>query len=367
MARQPLSTEEIRKKLTPEEVIKRMSYYVHEVGNGPKTARDLTLEEIENAFRVLFEGQCSEAQVATFLVAMRIKGSSDDERYGLLNILREYNEAPGFEFEDLLDYSGFHDGRDGELHLSPAIALVAAAAGGRVVLTGGQSRNHNTLHRILLQDVLKKLGISPDNLLQEAGRTLQEVRVGFVDTHRVNRVLNNPHLDRIRLEVGLRTPINTMEISLNPANAPYHIRGMYHPRSKEQIARIMARSGIRRGLMISGLAGSGEVPTHKPAEAYEIREGQVRTFTLNPSDYGFAKGKRSDLIAETAGEQARILEGILQGEGEGTLRDMTILNAGLVLYTSEVAPSIEAGIESARQALDSGQPLKLLQAWRKSA
>ncbi len=366
MAKKPLSPEEISKPLNDEEIRKRMSFYVHEVGDGPKTARSLTPDEVEQAFRYIFEGKCSEAQTATFLVALRIKGSSDEERYGLLNVLRGYNEPPDFEFSDLLDYSGFYDGRDGELHLSPAIALVAASAGARVVLTGGRSKNNNTLHRMTLQEILQELGVRVNVSLHEVGEILQQVRIGFIDTHQVNRALNNPTLDHIREDVGLRTPINTMEVSLNPANAPYHIRGMFHPGSKEQVARMMARSGIKRGLMLTGIAGSGEIPTYKPAEGYEIIQEQVNSFALDPVSLGFSPGKRAHLISETPKDQAEKLVKILEGRADDTLRDMAILNAAIILYTSEKADSIEGGIKLAQKALDSQEPLSLLEAWRKA-
>lgn len=365
MAKEPLNAGEIRKPLTAQEIRRRMAFYVHEIGNGPKTARDLSLEEVEDAFRLLFEGRCSEAQAAAFLVALRIKGSADDERLGLLNVLREYNEPPAFAFSDLLDYSGFYDGRNRELHLSPAIALVAAAAGARVVLTGGNSRNLNTLHRVLLQGVLRELGVRVDASLHEVGEGLRHAGVGFIDAHMVNRALNNPNMDRIREDVGLRTPLNTMEISLNPANAPYHIRGIFHPRSREQIARIMARCGIKRGLMLSGVAGSGEVLTHRPSEAFEVRGEQVSAFTLDPARFGLEPGSRGDLLSPDARDQSGKLVGILEGKIKGSLRDVVVLNAGLVLHASEKADSIEVGIRSAQAALDSEKPLRLLEAWRK--
>ncbi|MEK6561303.1 MAG: hypothetical protein AABZ07_06175, partial [Nitrospirota bacterium] len=220
--------EEISEVPGSEDIRKRMSFYLAEVGGGHKTSRSLSLKEAEDAFRSIFEGKSSEAQTAAFLIALRIKGSSDEERLGLLNILREYNEEAGFNFHDLLDYSSFYDGRDNEIQLSPVIALVAAAAGARVVLTGGKAKNNNIRNRVTLQDVLKGLGIRVNASLHEVGGHLQHLRIGFIDTHDVNRALNNPDLDRIREDIGLRTPINTIEVSLNPTKAPYHIRGMFH-------------------------------------------------------------------------------------------------------------------------------------------
>lgn len=347
------------------DIRKRMSFYVAEVGGGRKTARDLSLGEAEEAFHYIFEGRCSEAQTAAFLIALRIKGSSDDERLGLLNVLREYNEETNFKFSDLLDYSSFYDGRDGELHLAPVIALVAASAGARVVLTGGRAKNNNSMHRITLQDVLQGLGIRVNTTLDEVSKHLQLLRIGFIDTHEVNGALNNQNLDRIREDIGLRTSINTMEISLNPANAPYHIRGMFHPGSMEQIARIMTMSGIERGLMLSGIGGSGEVPTYKTAKGFEVLQGKVNPFTLDPSSLGFPPGDRSHIIALDVGAQVEKLLKILEGNAEETLRDMTVLNAGLILYTSEKVNSIEDGIRLSREVLDSKETLRLLEAWKK--
>lgn len=366
MARKPLTSEQLAQTLSDEEITKRMSFWVHEVGNGKKTARDLTLAEVEQAIRYILDGKSSEAQTGVFLVAMRIKGSSDDERFGFLNVLRDYNEPANFQFPDLLDYSSFYDGRDGELHFSPAIALVAAAAGARVVLTTGDSRNNNTLHRILLQDVLQALGIRVNRSLQEVGKGLESLKVGVVNTHLVNKALNNPDLLRIRRDIGLRTPLDTMEISLNPANARYHIRGLFHPRSKDQIPRIMVRSGITRGLMIRGIAGSGEASTHMSSEVFEVIGSEVRTFTLDPTQSGLSKGRMEDITSADVKDQAEKTVRILEGKAEGTLRDITVLNAGLVLYTSEKAESIEKGIALAGQALRSKEPLRLLNAWRKA-
>lgn len=365
MARNPLSPDEVSKGPRSEEIRKRMSFYLAEVGGGQRTARSLSLQEAEETFRYIFEGKSSEAQTAAFLVALRIKGGSDDERSALLNVLRGYNEEPGFHFPDLLDYSGFYDGRDGELHLSPVIALVAAAAGARVVLTGGKAKNNNSMHRITLQDVLQGLSVRADTSLTEAGEHLQHLRVGFIDTHRVNRALNNPNLDRIREDLGLRTSINTMEISLNPAMAPYHIRGMFHPGSMEQVARIMAMSGIKRGLMLSGSGGSGEIPTYKVSKGFEVIEGEVRDFPIDPARLGFSPGDRAHLTASKVEEQVEKLLKILEGEAEGTLRDMTLLNAALVLYASEKTGSVEEGIKMAGESLESKKPLGLLDAWRK--
>ena len=217
-----------------------------------------------------------------------------------------------------------------------------------------------------LQEILQELGVRVNVSLHEVGEILQQVRIGFIDTHQVNRALNNPTLDHIREDVGLRTPINTMEVSLNPANAPYHIRGMFHPGSKEQVARMMARSGIKRGLMLTGIAGSGEIPTYKPAEGYEIIQEQVNSFALDPVSLGFSPGKRAHLISETPKDQAEKLVKILEGRADDTLRDMAILNAAIILYTSEKADSIEGGIKLAQKALDSQEPLSLLEAWRKA-
>lgn len=365
MARNPQSPGEISKGISSEEIRRRMSFYLAGVGGGHRTARSLSLQEAEEAFRHIFEGKSSEAQTAAFLVALRIKGGSDDERLALLNVLRGYNEEAEFHFPDLLDYSGFYDGRDGELHLSPVIALVAAAAGARVVLTGGKAKNNNSMHRVPLQDVLQSLGIRVDTSLTKAGEHLQHLRVGFIDTHRVNRALNNPNLDRIREDLGLRTSINTMEISLNPARASYHIRGMFHPGSMEQVARIMAMSGIQRGLMLGGIGGSGEIPTYKASKGFEIIGEEVRDFPVDPGQFGFSPGDRFHLAVSNAGEQAEKLLKILEGKGEGTLRDMTLLNAALVLYASEKVGSIDEGINRARESLDLKKPLGLLDAWRK--
>jgi len=348
-----------------EDIRKRMSFYLGEVGGGHKTSRSLTLKEAEDAFSFIFEGKSSEAQTAAFLIALRIKGSSDEERLGLLNILRQYNEEAGFNFPDLLDYSNFYDGRDGEIQLSPVIALVAAAAGARVVLTGGKAKNNNIRNRVTLQDVLKGLGIRVNASLPEVGGHLQHLRIGFIDTHDVNRALNNPDLDRIREDIGLRTPINTIEVSLNPAKAPYQIRGMFHPGNMEQVAKIMAVSGIKRGMMLGGISGSGEVPTYKTSKGFEIIQGQVAPFNIDPSEYGFSTGERSHIMVSDIVEQTGKLLGILEGKGEVSLRDITVLNAALILYTSEKARSIDEGVRMSAECLNSGKPLRLLDAWKK--
>ena len=348
-----------------EDIRKRMSLYLAEVGGGHKTSRSLSLKEAEEAFRYIFEGKSSEAQTAAFLIALRIKGSSDEERLGLLNILRQYNEEAGFNFPDLLDYSNFYDGRDNEIQLSPVIALVAVAAGARVVMTGGKAKNNNIMNRITIQDVLKGLGIRVNASLPEVGEHLQNLRIGFIDTHDVNRALNNPDLDRIREDIGLRTPINTIEVSLNPAKAPYQIRGMFHPGNMEQVAKIMAVSGIKRGMMLGGISGSGEVPTYKTTKGFEITGERVAPFSIDPSEYGFSPGDRSHIMVSDILEQTGKLLEILDGKGEASLRDMTILNAALILYTSEKARSIDDGIKMSAECLNSGKPLRLLNAWKK--
>jgi len=363
------------------EAFERMRFFLREIGQGPRAGRDLTREEAHEAMSLILSRQATPAQAGGFLLVQRYKGESPDELAGFAEAVRAGARTIEPKVEGLLDIGSPYDGRKKSIVVSPASALVVAAAGVPVVMHGEKAIGPK--FGVPIGDVLEALGIDIDGAPEEVERSIEGTGVGFMRQSRfVPQVFA---LRELRTEIALRTCLSTVEKIYNLAGASYSLLGLSHLPYAEKMLAAASEMGFRRVMIVQGIEGNEDAPTSRPCRAFlwestprvaddsplpRTGEGPgvraTRELRIDPAEYGLQPATAEEMAGGDAAENARIAEGVLAGESGGH-RDLVLLNASIRIWLAERAESIEAGIERAREAIDSGTARAKLEALRSRA
>lgn len=339
-----------------------MQPYLKIVGNGRKTARDFTAAEAEEAFSMVMNGQASLAQVAVLMSAMRIKEESIDELAVFTRILRPYCQRLTQSQPDLVDICIPYDGRGKVPLLIPAAALIAAAAGAKVGMHGRLGQVLPPKFGVGIGDVLQCLGVAVHASLLDAGKILDQVGVSFVVSEQFAPCLTR--FDQIRLDFGMRSFFNTIEKLVNPFNAETCMVGVFHQPVMKRVAQAAQAQGYARGLVVQGPEGSVEALTSRRNPVVEFRgDAPFTEWTVNPADLDWWS-RIEDTLIYNPQMNADLTVELLNPAGTSSYQRSTLLTAALMIYASGKATTFEAGLQTARETLESGAALERLNLWR---
>src|SRR2546428_12560539 len=331
------------------ERFERMRFFLREIGQGPRAGRDLTREEAREAMSLILSQQATQAQAVGFLLVQHYNGESQDELVVFAEAVRATARKIAPKVEALLDIGSPYDGRKKSIVVSPASAIVVAAAGVPVVMHG--EKRIGPKFGVPIGDVLEALGIAIDREPDGVVRSLEETGVGFMPQERfVPQVFA---LRELRTEIALRTCLSTVEKIYNLAGASYSLLGLSHLPYAEKMLAAASEMGFRRVMIVQGIEGNEDAPTSRPCRASLWELGQNRELRIDPVEYGLQPASAEEMAGGDAAANARIAEAVLSGEPGGH-RDLVLLNAGLRIWLAERAASIAEGIEKARAAIDSG-------------
>jgi anthranilate phosphoribosyltransferase len=331
------------------EAFERMRFFLREIGQGPRAGRDLTREEAREAMSLILSQQATPAQAGGFLLVQRYKGESPDELAGFAEAVRAVARTIAPKVEGLLDIGSPYDGRKKSIVVSPASAIVVAAAGVPVVMHG--EKRIGPKFGVPIGDVLEAMGIAIDAEPEEVERSIEQTGVGFMRQARfVPQVFA---LRELRTEIALRTCFSTVEKIYNLSAASYSILGLSHLPYAEKMLAAASEMGFRRVMIAQGIEGNEDAPTSRLCRAFLWELGQKRELRIDPVEYGLQPATAEEMAGGDAAENARIAEAVLSGEPGGH-GDLVLLNAGLRIWLAERASSIGEGIEKAREAIDSG-------------
>lgn len=326
---------------------------IAEVING----RDLTFEQATAAMNIIMDGQATPAQIGSYLTALRMKGETIDEIAGSAAAMRaHYVPVPIKPFEGMLvDTVG--TGGDGKhtFNVSTTTAFVVAGYGVKVAKHGNRAASS----RSGSADVLMALGGNLDLGPAQVGQCIDDVGIGFlyaVKHHPAMRYAIGP-----RREMGQRTIFNVLGPLTNPANATHLLVGVFSPELTEPLAHVLGKLGVTAAYVVHGAGGLDELSTIGPNQISRYKDGEVTTFELDPAEYGFKQASLEDLLGGLPEENAQITRDILSGKDQGPKRDVVLLNAAVALSLD--CGDIKAGLEEARESIDSGKALATLDAW----
>jgi anthranilate phosphoribosyltransferase len=295
----------------------------------------------------VMEGQATPAQIGALLVLLRHKGETIEEITGAARAMRAKVTAVKCEEATVLDTCG--TGGDGchTFNVSTAAGLVAAAAGCSVAKHG----NRAISGAVGGADVLERLGVSIDIGVEQTETMLRETGFGFLFAPLFHGAMR--HAAGPRREIGVRTIFNLLGPLTNPAAARHHLLGVFDAHWVEPLAHVLGRLGSVHALVVHGDDGLDELTTTAASDVAELRSGEVRRFRVDPDSLGFRRARLSDLQVENAEQSAQMIRAVLAGEA-GPARDLVLLNAGAAIYAADRAATIEAGVATARAAIDTG-------------
>ena len=317
--------------------------YLKKVVDG----RNLSEEEAVGAMRVIMSGQAGDAQIAGFLVAMRLKGETVDEITGFARVMRDM--ATRIDVDGaVIDTCGTGGDRASTFNVSTAAALVAAGMGVKVAKHGNRAVSSSSGSA----DVLKELGVNIDADAAAVARSIREANIGFLFAPRLHTAMK--HAVGARRELGVRTVFNILGPLTNPAGASRQVVGIYDGSLTEKIAGVLLKLGCERALVVHGEDGLDEITVTAATKVTEVSGGAVRTFSVTPEELGLKRWSLSELVVKSAAEGAAAIREVLGG-AKGARRDIVLANAAAAAVVAGMADSLRKGVPLAADSIDSGR------------
>ena len=316
--------------------------------------RDLSEAEASSVMDHIMTGNATDAQIGSFLTALRIKGETVEEITGFARVMREKATPIVCRGSPLVDTCGTGGDASGTFNISTVSAFVAAGAGVKVAKHG----NRSVSSRCGSADVLKALGVNIEAGPEVVARCIDTIGIGFLFApflHGAMKYAIGP-----RREMGIRTVFNILGPLTNPAGASAQVLGVYAPHLTESMAGVLHRLGCRRAYVVHGLDGLDEISTVAGTHVSEIIDGAVRNYTIQPEDFGMSRTEAEQLKGGGPEENAGIALKILKGMN-GPKRNIVLLNAGAAIAAAELADTIQDGIPLAEESLKSGAALEKLE------
>jgi anthranilate phosphoribosyltransferase len=325
--------------------------------------RDLTRIEAAAAMDAIMSGVATNAQIAAFLTALRMKGETVEELIGFAQVMRskvarvrtradEVAGLTGTDREMLVDTCGTGGDASGTFNISTATAFVVAGAGLKVAKHGNRSMSGLTAASLCgSADVVEALGVNLELSAAQVGRCVDEVGIGFLYAPLLHTAMK--HVMAARREVGFRTVFNLLGPLTNPAGANAQIIGVAAAALTEPLARVLAELGTLRAFVVHGADGLDEISSTGESRISEVREGLVRTFTVRPEDFDLPRASIADLRGGDREQNAEIIRGLLAG-APGPRRDIVLMNAAAALVAGGRANDLRQAAGVAAKAIDSG-------------
>ncbi|MCE2397128.1 anthranilate phosphoribosyltransferase [Candidatus Poribacteria bacterium] len=315
---------------------------------------DLTERETVDTMNEIMSSEATSAQVASFITALRIKGETIEEITGAARVMREKSTKVHTKHPFVVDTSG--TGGDGAhtFNISTTAAFVVAGTGIPVAKHG----NRAISSRSGAADVLKALGVNIEIGPEQIGACIDDVGIGFLFTITLHSAMK--YAIAPRQEVGIRTIFNALGPLTNPAGAQAQVLGVYALTLTEPLAHVLKNFGAQCAFVVHGRDGLDEITTTTTTQVSELVDGEVNTYTLDPTELGIPTVQPSDLKGGTPEENAEMTLSVLRGE-KGPKRDIVLLNAAAAIVAGGKAEDITAGLAVAAESIDSGWALEKLE------
>jgi len=321
-----------------------------------KVAAGETLTETEaaDAFELIMSGAATEAQIAAFLMGMRIRGETVDEITGAARVMRAHAlkvRAP----EGAIDTCGTGGDAKGTHNISTCAAFVVAGAGVPVAKHG----NRSISSRSGSADVLAALGVNIECGPEVVTRCIEDCGLGFMFAPAHHAAMR--YVAKVRTELGTRTIFNLLGPLANPASADYQLVGVFAEQWVEPIAQVLGRLGVKRAWVVHGSDGLDELTTTGISHVAVLDQGKVATFNVSPKNAGLPEARPEDLSGGDATENAAHIRAVLGGN-RGPFMDIVLLNAAAALLVAGKAKTLREGVALAAESIDSGNAKAVLEA-----
>ncbi|HZM30788.1 MAG TPA: anthranilate phosphoribosyltransferase [Acidimicrobiales bacterium] len=309
---------------------------------------DLSGEQARAVMAEILDGAATPAQIAGFIVALRMKGETVEELTGMVEAMLGAADRvtldPGIDAVDIVGTGG---DRAHTINVSTLSALVVAGAGGKVCKHGNRAASSSTG----AADVLEALGVRIDCGPALVARCVAEAGMGFCFAPRFHPAMR--HVGPSRRELGIPTAFNFLGPLANPAGVRRLMIGVADPSMAERMVGVLAARGSERVLVVHGDDGLDELTIATTSQVVELRDGRIRTYTIDPGELGLTLAPGESVVGGDPATNATLTRAVLSGE-PGPHRDIVSLNAAAGLVAAGMADDLHQGLDAARASLDDG-------------
>lgn len=315
--------------------------------------KDLVIDEAEAVMEEIMTGKATDAQIAGFLVALRIKGETIDEITAFAKVMRDKANTINPNVNVLVDTCGTGGDKSDTFNISTTSAFVVAGCGIAVAKHG----NKSVSSKCGSADVLKELGVNIELSPKQVEACIEKVGIGFMFAPKFHEAMK--YAVNARRELGIRTVFNILGPLTNPANANAQLVGVFDEKLTKPLAEVLGKLGCKHAFVVHG-NGLDEITITAETTVSEFKEGHVVTYKIKPTDFGMKLASIDKIKGGTPNENAEILLNILKGKEKGAKRDIVLLNSAAAISASDKVDNLKEGIKLAEKSIDSGNALKKL-------
>lgn len=317
--------------------------------------KNLDFKETRQAFLEILEGRCSFEQVASFLTALRMKTETEEELRAVVEVMREKSIKIKVNSKIVFDTCGTGGKRIRTFNISTCTAFVVAAGGIKVAKHGNRSFSSFCGSA----DIIEKLGIELNLSPEVVESCLKKIGIGFFYAPLYHPAMRK--VAPVRAALGIRTIFNLAGPLCNPARANFQLLGVYAQELTEKIARVLKKIGTERAYVVSSKDIGDEISLSGPTKVSELRNGRIRTFWVNPEDFGFRRRAISKFKTNSPQENLQTILSVLRGE-ESPYLELVLANAGACFVLVEKASTFKEGMRLARKYIEEKKALQKLEA-----
>lgn len=315
--------------------------------------QNLTYDEALACMDEIFSGEANEIQTSAYLTALRMKGETVDEISASARGMRNHAVPLEHEGLEVLEIVGTGGDEANSFNISTTSGLVAAAAGIPIAKHG----NRSVSSKCGAADVLEALGVNITIPPEKMSEVLKQTNVCFMFAQVYHKAMK--YVAPVRKGLGIRTIFNILGPLTNPANAQMQLMGVYEESLVEPMAKVLSKLGVKNGMVVYGKDRLDEISLSAPTMVCEICDGELKSYTIEPEQFGFNKCEKGDLEGGSPEENAAITKAILSGE-KGAKRDAVVLNAAACIYIAKKAETMQEAVKVAEEMIDSGKAMEVL-------
>ena len=314
---------------------------------------DLTTEMMTAVMEEIMTNEATDAQKASFLTALAMKGETIDEITAAAKVMRSHCER-FLNDMDVLEIVGTGGDGSNTFNISTLSAIVASAAGIPVAKHGNRAASS----KCGTADCLEALGVKIDIAPALSAQLLKDIDICFLFAQKYHTAMR--FVGGVRKEMGIRTLFNILGPLANPAGANMQLLGVYSEDLIEPLAHVLRNLGVKRAMVVYGTDSIDEISLSAPTKVCEFRGNNFKTYEITPEQYGFTRCAKEDLVGGTPEDNAKIALDILNDQ-PGPKLDAVLLNAGAAIYIASDNITMEDAIAKARILIESGAAKKQLE------
>jgi anthranilate phosphoribosyltransferase len=339
-----------------------MQQWLKEVARGKRGSKDLDYQQTKEVANSIIKGDATDAQIAAYLIALRLKTESPEELLAFVHAFGNHSEKIESTQQPIIDLASPYNGRNTFMGSIPT-AILMAEQGLPVFLHGSDALPPK--YGIAMKEILARIGVDISQNTASLSKTITEAGIAFASTEDFCNSLGK--LRKIRKELGVRTLLNTVEKLLNLANAESILMGAYHRTAINKMAPIFKGLTYKNVYVVQGMEGSEDLPVHRNSFIFKITETEMESSIVNPEEFGLFAPEMDKDFKLTAKEQSDITMAILSGENSKLLQyyiNQVLFNTGIRYHMFGAAASIGEGIEIAKEQIRERKGLRQLEKWK---